>query len=282
MKNGDGHEAMRAFTLVELLVVVTVVGVLIALILPAVQSAREAARRTQCLNNLKQIGIAIHSYTTASRALPIGYIAWNRPSAGVAPGWAWSAAILPELGASSLYSSMNVNQAIDVVANITPRSTMLSTYVCPSDRRTGGFTAESSLAGGSIEAQTISYAANHGTGDSAKGNGLFLLNKSIRLNDVRDGMSNTLCVGERGSFTVQNAWAGALSDGRGGDQVLARVSGRNVRIADTTSFASPHHGIVQFLMADGATRPIRADIHLAIYRALATRNGGEVVKQEDY
>ncbi len=275
----------RGFTLIELLVVIAIIGVLVALALPAVQSAREASRRSQCLNNLRQQGIALHGYLTAMDAFPIGYIAWPNAPGGAAPGWAWAAALLPQLEQGPISQAMNVNLPIDVVANATVRASSLSVYVCPSDRNTGAFTVTSALAGGPVEAKTTSYAANEGTdGSSLGGNGMFRMNKSLRPKDVKDGLSNTFAVGERGSFAVRNAWAGALDDGRGGDQVLARVfdKGPDPVNPSPASFCGPHSGLTHFLMADGSARPIRSGINPAVYRALATRNGREVIEQGAY
>jgi prepilin-type N-terminal cleavage/methylation domain-containing protein/prepilin-type processing-associated H-X9-DG protein len=273
------------FTLIELLVVIAIIGVLVALTLPAVQSSREAARRTQCLNNLRQYGIALSSYVTPVDAYPIGYIAWRDPPGGAAPGWAWSAAILPQLEQGPIHGAMNVNLPIDLAENATVRTSALAIFVCPSDRNTGPFTVTSALTASPIEAKTTSYAANQGTdGSTLGGNGMFRMNKSVRPKDVKDGLSNTFAVGERGSFAVRNAWAGALGDGRGGDQVLARVfdKGPDPATPSPSSFYSPHSGLTHFLMADGSARPIKAGINPAVYRALATRNGREVIDQGAY
>ncbi len=110
------------FTLIELLVVIAIIGVLVGLTLPAVHSAREASRRAECQNNLKQIGLALNNYVTLGEAYPIGYIAWSNPPGSAAPGWAWSAAVLPQLEQGSIYSAMNVNLPIDVAANASVRT----------------------------------------------------------------------------------------------------------------------------------------------------------------
>jgi len=267
-----------------LLVVISIIGILSALLLPAVQSAREAARRTQCENNLKQHGLALSSYVTSTDAFPIGYIAWPNPPGGGAPGWAWSAALLPQLEQATTYSALNVNLPIDVAANATVRTSTLAVYVCPSDRNTGPFTIESQVAGGPIDARTTSYAANGGTAGSTQGNGMFWMNKSVRPRDVKDGLSNTFAVGERGSFLVQNAWAGTLGDVRGSAGVLAFVSanGPDPNNASPSSFLGSHLGLTYFLMADGSVHSIKATINPAIYRALATRAGREVIDQGAY
>jgi prepilin-type N-terminal cleavage/methylation domain-containing protein len=272
------------FTLIELLVVIAIIGVLVALTLPAVQSAREAARRTQCQNNLKQIGLALNTYVTLGEAYPIGYIAWPKPPGGTAPGWAWSTAILPQLEQGPIAHALNVNLPIDFPANATVRTSALAIYVCPSDRNTGPFRVTSQLTGGLVEAQTTSYAANGGTDGSSQPNGMFRVNKSVRPKDIKDGLSNTFAAGERGSFLVQNAWSGVLGDGRGGVEVLATVSttGPNPTNPSPASFLGPHTGLTQFVMADGSVHPIKATIHPTVYRALATRNGREVIDQGSY
>ncbi len=270
------------FTLIELLAVIAIIGVLVALTMPAVQSAREAARRTQCQNNLKQVGLALHNYVATTDAFPIGYLSW--PGQGVAPGWAWSAAVLPQLEQASVYQSINIAIPVDAHENDTVRLTALAVFVCPSDRRSGAFTETSTLPRGPTEARTTSYAGCQGIGGSLPGNGLFVANKSIRPRDVRDGLSQTLAVGERGSFLVQNAWAGAMSIGRGGDQVLAQTpsasSGLGATDTQPTSFASPHPGVIEFAMADGSIRAVKKTVDPAVYRALATRNGREVINSE--
>jgi hypothetical protein len=142
----------------------------------------------------------------------------------------------------------------------------------------------SQLTGGPVEARTTSYAANGGTQDASQPNGMFRMNKSVRPKDIKDGLSNTFAAGERGSFLVQNAWAGALGDGRGGVEVLAYVSaaGLNPANPSPSGFAGPHPGLCQFLIVDGSVHAIKATINPTVYRALATRNGREVIDQGAY
>ena len=284
MHDKPGRFTHCGFTLIELLVVIAIIGVLVGLTLPAVQSARESARRTQCQNNLKQIGLALSNYVAFAEAYPIGYIAWPNPPGGAAPGWAWSAAVLPQLEQVAIYSAANINLPIDVAANATVRASALAMYVCPTDRNTGAFTAKSEVTGGPVESWTTSYAANGGTDGASQPNGMFRMNKSVRPRDVKDGLSNTFAGGERGSFLVQNAWAGALGDGRGGVEVLATVStvGPNPASASPSSFCGPHGGQTQFLMADGSVHAIKSSINSSVYRALATRSGREVIDQGAY
>src|SRR5262249_40490032 len=125
-----------AFTLVELLVVIAIIGILIALLLPGVQAAREASRRTQCRNNLKQLGIACHSYSNARKVLPPGYTAAAGTTAdATTPGWGWAAYLLPNLDETPLYLQIDFAQPLENQAAIQVRIPVL---LCPSDNPSGG------------------------------------------------------------------------------------------------------------------------------------------------
>jgi prepilin-type N-terminal cleavage/methylation domain-containing protein/prepilin-type processing-associated H-X9-DG protein len=137
----------RAFTLIELLVVIAIISVLIALLLPAVQSAREAARRAQCVNNLKQIGLALHNYEEGLGTFPPGYVSSvdftvtdacnmdqeNQHGVDLGTGWAWGSMILPYLEQQPLYNSINFNLSVAYHQNDTCSLTALTGYLCPSD-----------------------------------------------------------------------------------------------------------------------------------------------------
>src|SRR5262245_35081038 len=128
----------RGFTLVELLVVIAIIGTLVALLLPAVQAAREAARASQCKNQLKQIGLASHQYHDISGRLPPGWIA-NQPE-GV-PGWGWASALLPYLEQRNLDENLiNRRLAIADAANQAARETVVPVFLCPSDAHPKVFT----------------------------------------------------------------------------------------------------------------------------------------------
>ena len=127
-----------AFTLIELLVVISMIGVLIALLLPAVQAAREAARRAQCVNNLKQIGVALHNYESSVGAFPPGYIDYqtnpiNTPDLDMGTGWGWAAHSLPFIEQQPLYNAINFSLPIISPSNSTICTTALSVFQCPSD-----------------------------------------------------------------------------------------------------------------------------------------------------
>ena len=125
-----------AFTLVELLVVITIIAILIALLLPAVQAAREAARRTQCSNNLKQIGLAMHNYHATIQTFPSGYISAvgsAGPDDDRGPGWGWAALILPYLELNNVHDRIQFGKDIAAPANAVARTMVLPVYLCPSD-----------------------------------------------------------------------------------------------------------------------------------------------------
>src|SRR4029077_18917949 len=125
----------RAFTLIELLVVIAIISVLIALLLPAVQAAREAARRASCVNNLKQLGIALHNYHDTMGAFPPGYLSIMGPVTfdNTGPGWGWAARTLNQMEQSPLFNSINFVLGIEFPANQTARLTVVASFLCPTD-----------------------------------------------------------------------------------------------------------------------------------------------------
>jgi prepilin-type N-terminal cleavage/methylation domain-containing protein len=141
-----------AFTLIELLVAIAIIGILVSLLLPAVQAARESARRTQCLNNLKQIGLAFHNYADANRCFPPSYIQGSATATGVSyginvpdlgynnvNGWGWGALILPYIEQGNAYKSLKLNLPCWATENATAVRTQVSVYLCPSSSKPGAF-----------------------------------------------------------------------------------------------------------------------------------------------
>jgi prepilin-type N-terminal cleavage/methylation domain-containing protein/prepilin-type processing-associated H-X9-DG protein len=178
--------AGTGFTLIELLVVIAIIGVLVAMILPAVQMAREAAKRTQCVNNLKQIGLAFNSYHSDFNTLPPG----RTRSTVNGQGHCFSAfaQILPQYDQSAIYNSINFDHSADrSVQNLTARMQVIETFICPTDflrvLRSGSGPNSYMLATGT----KYRYAQS---------DGIFYENSSVRMQDIADGTANTVCVGE--------------------------------------------------------------------------------------
>lgn len=209
--------ATRAFTLVELLVVITIIGILIALLLPAVQAAREAARRLQCSNNMKQLGLALHLYHEQSKVLPPGYSGGSNATGGQ---WAWMARMLPFIEQTAAAESVDWSTYPSTGAPLTAGeelmlTTRYTTLQCPSDATVEVNWNIPSLSWWVPEKglSRVSYAGNFGLGDPAITdstahlrsvwldgpghiNGVFIKGNSLRFADVRDGLSHTLMTAE--------------------------------------------------------------------------------------
>lgn len=196
----------RGFTLIELLAVIAVIAILIALLLPAVQQAREAARRTQCKNNLKQIGLALHNYVESNKVLPpSGSIRAGTTFSGNNGSWSIHGRLLPYLELASAYKQVNLTVAWDQAPNFNTGVPLLKvpTYFCPSDSND----ALRVTATGAAFTRPVTYGFNMGTWliwDPVTGqgsDGLFWMNSSTNISAVRDGLSNTLAAAEVKAFT---------------------------------------------------------------------------------
>ncbi len=188
----------RAFTLIELLVVIAIIAVLVALLLPAVQQAREAARRASCKNNLMQLGLAVHNYLMAFETLPPGTIDLNRPIQNVEQGYhvSWIVQILPYLDQRVVYRHFDFNKGVYDPANSEVVAVGLPTLICPSNTANAqGSTPTSRFVG------NTSYAGCHNDVNvpiDVDNNGLLYQNSRVRDEDILDGASNTLLAGEIG------------------------------------------------------------------------------------
>ncbi len=324
----------RAFTLVELLVVIAIIGILIALLLPAVQAAREASRRMGCANNLKQLGLALHDFNDAVGHLPSGADAKPFPAAPTHPHnfYRWSALVhlLPYLEQSNTYNQLDLSLPLyganfQVTSeNKAAVALVLPLFLCPSDKQeavTEGF-------------GPTNYAVGTGTGTGGgtpfDTDGPFFVNSQTRLADVTDGTSNTafmseslLGEGPEGTtdatvmdfrrdyaFFLSAPLTDALcskpvtynySNRRGfswangeyrcgfynhyytpnravfdciGVQIFGAIEKRQAPFGWRTA-RSNHPGAVNLLLGDGSVRPVRDEIDPAVWRALATRDGGE-------
>jgi len=228
MPAGPQAHTHRGFTLIELLVVVAIIGVLVALLLPAVQAAREAARRAQCSNNLKQIGVAIHNYAQIHGALPPGYVSnWDPVFLReTGPGWGWASMILPQFDNNPIYNQIDFRRQIQDPTQATIRLALIASYLCPSDNMPSSWRASVGLvrvAGGTIIELVIpicdvagsNYVGVFGIGEpGVAGEGVFFRNTSVRFSDITDGLSETLLAGERSYQMLKGpgpaTWVGAV------------------------------------------------------------------------
>jgi len=304
------------FTLVELLVVIAIIGVLVALLLPAVQAARESARRTRCSNNLRQLALGCHNHEQVLNTLPRGGTEQGLPVPAGANDesccgengayWTWIARLLPFIEQDALYKQANIptntmlqsREALKVPLQIVfcPSSNMLAQKTMPNP---------ADFPAGSWELAVTCYKGNQGSNwdvgnwinlrypevvreGMRKGDGVLFRNDArglpqLRINQISDGTSNTIMIGEViPEVETRNAWAYA-----NGAYATCAIP---INVKDTNrqwfppgqwqnnySFRSRHPGGAQFAFADGSVHFLNDNIPLQTYRALATRDVGEVV-----
>ncbi|MCH9652817.1 MAG: DUF1559 domain-containing protein [Planctomycetes bacterium] len=207
-KHGKHGKRNLGFTLIELLVVIAIIAILIALLLPAVQQAREAARRSQCKNNLKQIGLALHNYQSAFTVFPPAFCVGPDGAGGYTEGGQWSihARILPYADGANLFNKIDFTKTYDNQADLSIAYTRTPFFMCPSE--VNDKTRLTSA--GAPEHYPVSYGYNGGTwrvftnSNLSGGDGAFYPNSKTKPRDFTDGMSNTLCFAEVKAFTAYN------------------------------------------------------------------------------
>ena len=299
--------SFRAFTLVELLVVIAIIGVLVALLLPAIQSTREAARKTQCANNLKQIGLGMHNYLVSHGAFPPGYISVvlaDHDDGG--PGWSWAPHIIPFMEEVTLREQINFAEPLKNAASNTVRMTTLPLFICPSD---DGFEPIVNIPSKSstitiCQMAGANYVASAGTVRPTcklcrdRFDGVFGRNRAIKPKELLDGLTKTLAVGERSSRWSRPALWGVVPNSKiidnqkpdlyaaGPAYVLGTTfaEGFNIESSEddmahgtigtfAESYGSNHPGGAFFLFCDAAVRFVYDDADPGIMNALSTRDG---------
>lgn len=297
-RRGEGM-ARSGFTLIELLVVIAIIGVLMAMLLPAVQMAREASRRTQCQNNLKQFGLALHNYAEKVGRMPFGWMCDGRDSLCLpyeAYPYMWSGwpMLLPMLEESNVYHTLNFSLTADAPANFTGIAVPLGLFVCPSHRDArpipivadpkDPFSAVLYYLGPSNYKGNMAAGLRNNCTDPDNllcqvfDNGIFFRNSGTAFRDVTDGASNTIFMGE----SIEGYWSEATSC------CVRTAPNRQLNLRANGEFVMPrywnsmHPGGVHFLMGDGSVRSISTSVDSNVLIRLMTRSGNDPVEDSEF
>lgn len=271
----------RGFSVLELLVCISILGVLAGLVLPAIQATRESSRRMECMHHLRQIGVALHDYHVTHEVMPAG---WQTiPRTPTATGWA--SKILPHLELNNLRGRIHENSGIDSLENALVRQFTPDIFLCSSDLETDSFELfkeigehESSEALSSeviTELPAANYLGVFGASDPDElpdgvGEGPFIFNRELSLSQVTRGTAHLLFIGERTARKLPATWFGIHF---AGEDAAGRVTGQtflgpNRMDADECEFDSRHPGGANFLWADGHVAWVIDEIDSSVYRTL--------------
>lgn len=294
----------RAFTVLELLVAVAIIGILVSLLLPALMYAREAARRTTCTNQLRQVGVAIHSHHASRQRLPLAWQSTERDANFV---YGWAAQLLPELEEHGIQQSCDFKQRpADLISSPDSSRASVPLLLCPSDIVETTFDlheveehddseskpssqlqdVENPIGSRLMSLPTASYVGVFGTVEADEfqefhsfrgkkfSDGSVVHDRRIRFSDLQRGLSSTLLVGERTMATVPSTWLGV--DLRGEDAtcrlVGSAITRPNCTECDECEFTSRHAGGANFLWADGHVSLVENSVDSDIYRLYARRD----------
>ena len=306
----------RGITLIELLAVITIIAILLALLLPAVQVAREAARRARCANHLRQIGLAIHNYHGAVGGFPPGYVSLvpgHQPTdLEFGPGWGWGTMVLPFIEQTPFYDAVNFNLPITDPGSQTVRASTLSIYLCPSSGGAGPIrlsdSSGKSLVNDLSPGQYVASAGQFQVADwPSDNNGVSFRNSRVGLRDITDGSSLTMMAGERSRTISDATWVGVVPSAEfctkpardyeecrpSYAMVLAHTGPTppggytwvvvpNSKSAAADNFWSLHPGGCNVLFCDGSVRFLKETVNPEVFSALSTRAGGEVMSPDQF
>jgi prepilin-type N-terminal cleavage/methylation domain-containing protein len=294
-----------AFTLIELLVVIAIIAVLIGLLLPAVQKVREAAARSQCQNNLKQQGLALHNHLTQRGYFPAAYTAPASTSTNpVWPGWGWGTTLLPFLEQDNIYKAIDPGNTTFGAGTNPATATALTqvtvpVFLCPSSpgpnqnaQRYSHSTSNYRAVAGSDVAYPPQWAEKQDKG------GMMFENSRIRVHEIKDGTSNTLAIGECVYDPNNNRWGAIWAGMTGFEQnTSATGPGYGARVSDVMwwldastsiingsapqAFGSRHTGGAFFCFGDGSVRFFAEGGDINNLRYLASRDDGNAVNLPD-
>jgi len=291
----------NGFTLIELLVVIAITGILMALLLPAVQSVREAARRAHCANNQRQVGMALHMHHSSMRHLPFGWLSGEDPLTDLEwtldkPGWSWATRILAFMEQANLQDKIDWGMILyrDPMTDV--RESRIDLFLCPSDPGPEQFQVDFTVKikrkyeaavhdeitlNYSVNLARSNYSGMFGTKDIATnlgdGDGLFFRNSKLHFRDITDGLSNTFLTGERTSEVGPSTWVGLIPEVENAAAfILGSTQHRPNSPEIAGSFGSSHPGGTHFLTSDGAVSFVSDSIDFAIYQNMSTRAGGEI------
>lgn len=299
-----------AFTMIEVLIVLVIIGILVALLLPAINAAREAGRRIRCANNLMQIGLALQNYAAEHRVLPPGVVNETGPIESRPPGshFSWIVQLLPCLDQRDIFQGMDFRMGAYGDANQTLGSTRLAILVCPDDLN--------NMSGAGLGPARTSYAACHHDVEApidSTNHGVMFLNSRVHLDDVTDGLSHTIFVGEVFRANPLGWLSGTRATLRNTGHPINRIdpSGLVVPVRDSAWFTEriqdldfiesmieagywsvaptfvggfgSQHGLgANFAFGDGSVRFLRAAMDLTVYQRLGHRADGEPIDDESY
>ncbi|MEZ6132222.1 MAG: DUF1559 domain-containing protein [Planctomycetaceae bacterium] len=294
-KQPHSSRTTTGFTLVELLVVISIISILVALLLPAVQQAREAARRTQCKNNLAELSIGLHSYQQSFNMLPPGVVNPTGPIMNAENGYhmSWLVQLLPQIDQSPLFQKIDFNVSAYAAENHQFRGMFINVTRCPSDiDLTTGDPVVSSSYAGCIGGENVPIDKDN--------SGLLFLNSSVGYEQIRDGASNTLLLGERTlddiplkpdlgwmsgtAATLRNTGVAINADRQSG--ILNAYAGGfdpntphepPPEELSTGGFSSRHTGGFQSALADGSVRFISENIDPLLFQNLGRREDGQMI-----